>query len=535
MLKSYLKKHNKYLILYLVLSLFTWAISIIIPYVTGKYIDDLISLHVIRIVYKFTFIFLVLNLIQIVLSYFFNIVVTKFKANLAFDLNFEIIEHIKKLPMLYFKNTNSTYLNQRINSDAASVTDFVIDNITNIFIQASTFLISLSILFTINKTITIILLFLIPIYLVIYIVFKRPLYKYSYDMKEKQNNFFAKMNEQLYNIKFIKNNSLFDTLGNQLKGNFGILFNAILKLTKTTYVFSSLGNFVSIFANIILIFLGGVEIVNGKLTIGQFTIINTYFSLLIGSTNYFLNFTKNYQSALVSYTRLIEISNTNKELNGNSIIQDIRTIEFKKVNFWYNEDKVILKEYSNIFKKGNIYAITGKNGTGKSTFISLMIGLFNGYYDGEIYYDEINLKELDLYSIRKNLIGITEQEPILINDSIINNLTYGTPNVSEENILYWCAKLNIYDFILSLHNGLNTNIEEKAANVSGGEKQKISLVRTLIKNPKLLIFDEPTSALDMHSVTCFKEALKEIKQDKIIFLITHNDDIIAIADEIINF
>ncbi|KGM95771.1 hypothetical protein Z968_08265, partial [Clostridium novyi A str. 4552] len=179
-----------------------------------------------------------------------------------------------------------------------------------------------------------------------------------------------------------------------------------------------------------------------------------------------------------------------------------------------------------------IYYIIGKNGSGKSTLIDLILGLYPNY-EGEIYYNDINIKEIDIESVRKNLISVTEQEPNLINTTLIDNFTYGFSQYDLGEIEKYCKKLSIYEFIINLPNKFNFIIGDNSSKISGGEKQKISLIHSLIKKSNILILDEPTSALDKHSVNQLKDILQDIKTNKIIIIITHDNDLLDIADSVI--
>lgn len=405
-------------------------------------------------------------------------------------------------------------------------------NCLNIIINFLTIIFVFYISIKINLKLTIILASLVPFYLILYLLFQKPLYKSSYDLKEKQNKFFSKMNEQLYNVKLIKLNSAFKESQKQLKGSFSKMLKSLLKYTRISYVFSSSDSITKIVSQLIIFFFGGKEILNNNLTVGEFTIINSYFSMIMGSISYFLNLGSSYQDALVSYDRLKEILIEPKEINGEQRLDSINTITLENVSFSYDNINNIVDNFNYVFKKGNIYSIVGPNGVGKSTFINLILGLFNDYYTGNIYYNSSELRDLDMYYIRKKIIGISEQEPRLINNTIDKNITYGIDTYSYDDIEKILRTLNLDESKFS--NGLNTNIYEDANNISGGEKLKISLARTFLKEPDLIILDEPTSALDINSVKTLQCLIKENKKDKIFLIITHNEEFLNISDEIIN-
>nr|WP_246791623.1 ATP-binding cassette domain-containing protein [Clostridium perfringens] len=228
----------------------------------------------------------------------------------------------------------------------------------------------------------------------------------------------------------------------------------------------------------------------------------------------------------------MNLFNIQAELNGSLLINDISKIELKNVNFSYDNNIIVLKDFSYTFNKGKIYKIIGENGKGKSSLINVIIGLYNNY-TGNINYNDINIKNIDIIDLRKNFISVVEQEPVLMNDTIYNNLTYNIQH-SKENLLNLTLKeLNLDTFINSLENGMDTIISEKNYNLSGGQKQKLSVTRSLLKQPKLLILDEANSAMDKESVEKLNTLLKNIKKDMIIIIITHTETFNEIIDETI--
>lgn len=533
MLHKYIKKYVVHLLLFIIFSLVLWMISMVVPYISGKLIDGLTTVTGRENIYNLIKALILLGLFEIVITYFQNILITELKTKIGFDLNFSVLEYIKKLPLEYFNKYNSTYLNQRINNDSLNITNFILDNSVNIAIKICSSLFILVYIFRVSIRIGLALMVLIPLEILLYNGFRKPLYEKGYEFKEEQNKFFSKMNEQLYNIRLVKMNCWYALLGKELMEKFKNLFSSAMKYAKLSFLYSNIDLTIGKIATIFIFSYGGIEVLNKRLTVGTFIIINSYFIILLSCISYLINLGKSYQDTLVCYNRIREILDIRQEHNGDVYTEAINDIQLDNVNFSY-EDKQILKDFNYKFESGNIYCIVGENGCGKSTFVNIITGLLNNY-TGNIYYNDYNMKDLDLYRIRKNLVGVTEQEPILINDTIRNNITYGLDNVDNEEIYKWCKTVKIDEFISDLPEKIDTVITERASNISGGEKQKISLIRTFIKKPKILILDEPSSALDRDSIIALKAALKKIKNDRIIILITHDDTVIDVADHVIRF
>lgn len=532
--KKYVLKYKFYTLIFAALSIGIWALSMLMPYITGRYIDTLVKFQRKEEIYVFIKIITVISIAEILITYFKSMVKVKLETKVSFDINYSLLEHVKKLPISYFKDINSSYLTKRINSDSTSSASFIIDNFINIITNFFMFIVVSFLIFKINVSITLLLLIFIPIYVLLYHKFRKPLFDKSYVFNEKQNRFFSKMNEQIFNIRLVKTNSWFNSLGKELKRSFDSLFESTLKYTRVAYLFSNINLTIKRVSSIIIFSVGGIQVMDRSISIGEFTIINTYFSMLLTSTTYFLNLGKNYQEFLGAHTRMKEITDIKIEHNGEKKINKISSIDLKNVNFTYDNNKVILKDFNYNFKKGNIYCVIGENGIGKSTLIDLIIGLKNTY-EGDIYYNTDNIRDLDIYSIRESIISVTDQEPSLINNTIKNNLCYGFDSIDHTSIEKWCEKLNILNLINNLPNGFDTVISEKSTNLSGGEKQKLSIIKSLIKNPDILILDEPTSALDNESIWILKVVLKEVCSEKIVIIVTHDYTLLDIADCVIDF
>lgn len=527
-----IKRYRLHISLFIILSIISRGIPILIPYITGRYIDAILIDTKSVIIYKFSLVFFIVILIQITSSYFFNIVVTKLKNNVSFSIINYLIEHIKRLPLSYFKDVNPNYLCQKINMDSNIITAFAIDNVANCVLNIMTFAWITYYIFNLNIKLALILLIFIPVYIIEYMLFKKPLYKYNLNFKENQNNLYADMNDQISNIKLTKLNSWFDETEDHLRKSYISYFKSSIKYTKVVYLFNNIGVFLTGICSVLIFFVGGILVSRGVVTIGNFISVITYYKSLFSAIGYFLNLSYSYQEAVVSYKRLMETYNTSQEHNGEVIIEDISSIEIENLSFSYHSCMEIFSKFNYTFERGNIYCIVGKNGVGKSTLLNILVGL-NNEYSGQINYNFQDITQVDLYNMRKNCIGITEQEPKLINDTLLNNITYGLKVFDIATIESWCDRFNLNrESKISYKDFLNANYNYKT--ISGGEKQKISIIRTLIKNPQVIVLDEPTSSLDKYSIEILKNTLVEIKEKKIIIIITHDQSFCDISDYIIN-
>lgn len=355
-----------------------------------------------------------------------------------------------------------------------------------------------------------------------------------YMLTESQASYFSKLYEQLNNIIFIKVHAINNEFIQRLEKEFKYIFKVTLDYQKVNYIFSSMDSAVLSFAQICIFIMGGLSVIKGKLTIGQLTIILSYFNVMMESASYFFSFGKTIQENKVAYIRLKKIMSQQTNDENGEILQYINNIELKNINFFYSK-KIIFKNFNYTFVKGNIYSIIGSNGSGKSTLIKLILGLFNKEIDGEIYYNGKIIWKLNNHEIRKRCFGISEQEPILLPDTLKYNIVLDDNKDLDLNELYYIAEnINLKTLLEKLPMGVETIINEKNSNFSGGEKQKISIARVFYKNPSVIIMDEPTSALDDKSSECLKKYLYQIKDDKINIIITHNPIFLSISDYVLN-
>ena len=529
-LKPYISKHKAETGAFILLSLALWALSIISPFIVGSYIDNLITAMGAEVIYQAVITLAIIWTLQLVFTYIRNILGAKLNSLISFEVQFGIIEHLKRLPIRYFSDKDSAYINQRVSSDSGNVTGFVLGSVIGLFSTGLTFSFALGIMFYLNFRMSLMISVIFPVYIFIYLRFRQPLYELGYKLAEESDGFFARINRQLFNIRLIKQNAWGEYSGAELKSGFASLFQTVMKNARLSYVFNNADALVKYMANMIIFIYSGFQIMAGEMTIGQFTMINSYSLMVISSLSVFLGFGRSYRNSLVAYDRIQEIYGTQQEDNGTVCIDSVDEIVIRDLNFYYGERHVI-KKLNVRFEKGKIYVVAGENGSGKSTLLNIISGMVLDYF-GEVSYNGINLRELNIYHLREKCLAIVEQEPVLYFDTLRENITFGTDK--GQAVDYWIKKLDLHELISSLPNNIDYKVSENTTNLSGGEKQRLAEVRAFVKDSDVIMMDEPNSALDRWSLELLCEVLLEIKSDKIIIIVTHSQTMIDVCDEIVN-
>lgn len=530
--KPYLRKHAIALSAYILLCLLVGLFSLIKPYITGSFLDFLIGADRCYSLVQYCVFFLFTMILSIFIGYVSNRLYIYLQTKLGYELNCDMIAHVHKLRLSYLEKQDTAYLNQRINNDSNALMAFCISIVQNIAIQSVTLLVSVATIFSFDTIIATVLFVQIPIYFVIYGLLKKYIFSASFLLKEQQANFFGKLYEQFVYIKLLKIHSNSSEFLTRLHNSFDKLLKCAFNYQKTTYFFSGLDSAIVGIAQIFLFLYGGFQVISGKLSIGQFTIISNYFGIMLGSARYFFSLGKTVQDNMVSLKRLEEIKSLEQSPIGSIHLNHIDNISIKDYSKSYGENNII-SNFSIKFTKGNIYTISGANGSGKTTIVNSTLGLDIGEYSGEISINGLPLEKIDMENARKYLFGVVEQEPVLFEDTIAYNIWLGGTG-DEKKLNEYINMLGLQCFFSNLPKGLQTKIGESATNLSGGEKQKISIIRSLIKDPEVIILDEPTSALDRESSEKLKIHLQSIKDQKIIFIVSHDSSFHDISDTVIS-
>lgn len=523
----HIRQLKNHYISFIILSLVLLITKLYLPYINGKYIDVLISSKSLEDMKTILLIIIFTIKVNIIIGYILNLIKAKIGAELSFNINKNMICHMHKIPYLLIAKEDPTYLNKRINEDSNALSQFFIDNIINFTTQWLFIIVELILIFKLNSKIFIVAILFLPFYIILYLMTKRTIYEKSYIVKEAQNIYFNELNNQFIFIKDIKVDNLFNMFKTMLVQSFNTFFKKYFNYYKFINLYSSIDSIISNFFHIVVLILGAYEYFHGHLTIGDITMITSYFSMVMGAVNYYLSFGKSYQGIKVSFDRMDKLQNIKEEYNGEINIDEINTIHLQNISFSYDDSEILFSGFSYLFKKGKIYSIIGDNGSGKSTLINILIGLIQENVTGKIYYNNVNSKDINYYNLRQNNITVVQQK-YKESNLTVRELLGQTCHFDNDNEFFITVKDLNLDFLIS-EKYLDKNLKD----LSGGELKKIYILRSLLKNKDVIILDEPSVALDNHSISLLKKSLMKTKKDKIIILITHNNNLLNISDEVI--
>ncbi len=532
--KPFLHKQRGMLILYVIVCIMFSLSSFAIPFFTGQFIDYVIDASGIDGIFNYIVPIIIVGLFELILGYICERLYLILQINSSYALQSKVIMHIQNSSPLFLHGKDTAYINHQINNDSNLSMMFCINTFQKVLTNMITLAIPLAFVFMKNITLGIVMIALNLLYYIVFRVFKAPMYSADYEVMEAQSNYFSKEYEQLNYIDFIKTHGI-------IQGFITRLTSAVIAMKKKTlchqrisYCFTSSDTLLKTIATTSIFLIGCEAILEKKMSIGDLIIMLSYFSISLASTQYFFTLGKDTQEIRVACDRLQNLLDTNKQQYGTIVLESINNVSCCDLSFSY-DNEVVISHINVSFTRGKVYGLTGDNGAGKSTLIRLLLGLYLDEYSGVISYNDVRINEININEVRKNLIGVSEQEPMLLPETMGYNITLSeNTKLDSELFRSLCVMLGIDGFFSTLPNGMNTVISEGSTNISGGEKQKISILRALLKKPHLLILDEPTSALDKQSRANLINYLQTECQNMIVVISTHDKALLEICDEIIN-
>ena len=494
----------------------------------GQQIDQLKMLCILL-----TIIFISKN----ILFYTSNLIMSYVQNNVITDIRVLLFKHISKLSLSFFNNTKTSELSSILIRDISGMRVAFSQSLQKLIVEPISIASFLILLFIIDVRFSILVIIIIPI---------SGFFSYqigqSIRRKSKRNSIQSAgilniIKEALSNIKIIKIFNLEDSENRKFKTENKKYFNLILKKSILSNLLTPINETIGLSVGILLIWFGGISVLeNQTMQSDDFIKFILLLFAMLQPIRKLSNVNVVFQNGIAAAERVFSILDNDDKIvqRKNPIhIGDFNSsIKFKEVDFKYaGNENIILDNINLEIKKGQTIAIVGKSGAGKTT-LSDLIPRFYDPYSGNIFIDNYDVKDYSLKSLR-SLIGIVTQNIILFNDSIKNNIAYGSKNANDEELENALISANLYDLVSNLEGGINTIIGENGIKLSGGEKQRLSIARALVKNPQILILDEATASLDSESEKKVHDAIDNVIKDRTVIVIAHRLSTIINADKII--
>ncbi len=450
------------------------------------------------------------------------------------DIRRDLFEHIQKLSFDYFDNNRIGQLMSRLTSDLFDITELAHHGPEDLFISAVTIIGSLIIMFTIQWRLALAITLVIPIFLIVVWSCRNSMREASAKVKKTTASINADIESGLSGIKTAKafaNESTelkkFNTSNNSFK-------TSKKQFHKAMGRFNAYMEFFMCILSVEVIAVGGILIMDGKLNIIDLITFSLYVTAFVNPIRKLSNFSELLANGTAGLNRFVEIMRTEPKLNDapNAIeLKNVKgNIKIDNVSFAYRNKLNVLNNISLEIKSGETVALVGPSGGGKTT-LSQLIPRFYDVTNGTIYIDNNDVRNVTQASLRSN-IGVVAQDVFLFADSIAENIRYGKPDASIDEIIQAAKLAEIYNDILNMPNGLDTNVGERGVLLSGGQKQRISIARIFLKNPPVLILDEATSALDSVTETKIQKTFDKLSLGRTTIVIAHRLSTVRNADRI---
>lgn len=476
------------------------------------------------------------NLIRVGESYLNNWIA----QHITFDMRNKMYRHLQQMSQGFFTSNNQGDIITRMTSDISGVERVVTSTFTSILSNTITLVAALIIMFKENWILALVGMAVIPLFTIPTRLAGKTRWELTREAQECNDEINGILNETL-SVSGQLLVKLFGREDHEYKkyqeSNYRMIKLNIKESMAGRWFMVVISTFSSV-GPMLLYLVGGILMMkyNSSLTVGDITVLVALLGKMYGPVNSLLNMQVEWIRSMALFTRIFEYFDMPVEIkNVKNAIVPVKPargdIKFEHVEFSYDGERKILKDVNFELKSGNSIAIVGPSGSGKSTIINLIPRLYD-VNAGSVSFDGIDVKKLDLKYLRDK-IGIVSQETYLFNGTIRDNLLYAKPDATEEEIIEACKKANIYDFIQKQEKGLDAMVGNRGLKLSGGEKQRISIARVLLKNPTLFIFDEATASLDSISESKIQEAIDPIIHSRTSILIAHRLSTILAADEIL--
>jgi ATP-binding cassette subfamily B protein len=452
------------------------------------------------------------------------------------DMRRELFDHYLKLPFRFYDEKRTGQLMSRITNDLLSLAELFHHGPEDYVIYSVKFIGAMIILLNINVQLTLAVFLFLPLLGVFSFYFNKKLHTAFIRSRERIADVNAQVEDTLAGIRVVKSFTNEETEQHKFTEE----NNRFLESRKSIYkneafIWQGVSAITQIITVVVVVF-GAANIVNAKLDLADLITFMLYIGNFTEPIQKLTHLTQQFQEGVTGFERFMDILEIEPDIRDAPDAIEIQhargNVEFKNVGFRYRDNHIdVLKNINFKVNAGDYIALVGSSGVGKTTLCSLVCRFYE-VSEGGVYLDGVNIKDITLRSLRRN-VGVVQQEVYLFAGTVYDNIRYGKPDASREEIIEAAKKANAYEFIMALPDGFNTDIGQRGVKLSGGQKQRLSIARVFLKDPPVLIFDEATSSLDNESEKVVQDSLEDLARNRTTFVIAHRLSTIRNARRIV--
>jgi ATP-binding cassette subfamily B protein len=504
------------------LSLTTTLLNLIPPYLQGRLVSEVFEKKTnIEILWMMMAGWVAIAVVGTAVNIFRDRLVAKLGGYVAGDLRSAVYRAVEFLQLNFFDKKQVGAISSRVTSDTDRVWGFLVEGVPYFLLNGLTLFGVVGFLLWIHPVMAAVILIPIPLVVAIGVKFWRPMSQMFHRVGQKWARFHIHLNESLHGIRVVKAFAKEDLEYSKFQTRNHELRDAGWQADAKWFTIFGAMMFCTTMGTILCWAVGGYLIVNKQLTLGQFWMMQAYLGLVYGPLQWFAAVNNWFSRAMAGADRIFEIMDMETESYGDpgKKVQIGGEVQFENVRFGYDKSNPVLKGMNFTAAPGEMIGLVGKSGAGKSTTINLICRFYEPDA-GSIKIDGTDYREISLQDLR-NQIGIVLQEPFLFNGTIGDNIAYGKPGATFEEIVVAAKAANAHNFILGKPDGYDSMVGEKGGKLSGGERQRVSIARAILHNPRILILDEATSSVDVETEKQIQEAIGRLIQGRTTFAIAH--------------
>ncbi len=532
---SYYKPHKKMLAMDMLASLLISLIGMVYPIVTNRMLNEYIPNKMYATIVWAGVIVLGLYVLRMLMRYFVDYYGHVIGVRMQSQMRQDLFNHLQKLPFRYFDNNETGRIMTRITSDLFEVCELAHHGPENLLISSVMIVLSFSYLITIDWILTLIIFACVPILVGVTLHYRKAM-RAAFDDRRKSNaTINASVESSVTGIRVTKAYTNSDREVEKFRRGDDEFVDASGRAYKAMAKFHCSTSFVTDVFNVFILIAGGLFLYAGRISFGDYSTFVVSVNLFISPVNTLISFMEQFQNGVSGFRRFAEVMDEEPEADAPNAVElkDVKgVIEFRNVSYSYDDTKEVLHHVDLRLEKGRKLALVGPSGGGKTTLCHLLPNFYrleDG--NGQILIDGVDVKQMTMKSLRKS-IGIVQQDVFLFVGTIRENILYGRPDATEEEVYEAAKRANIHDYIMTLEKGYDTEIGERGVKLSGGQKQRLSIARVFLKDPAILILDEATSALDNTTEVMIQQALDELCRGRTTLVVAHRLSTIRNADEI---